>query len=231
MFLDNSPNKLRSRLRGKTDLAETSVSVGEKTYRIVYPEMADALIDEAEFDQDERLPYWADLWPSALALACHLSGRDLSGERVLELGCGVGLPGVVALDRGAEVLLTDHYKAALDFASYNARINTGREPRTMLLDWHVPPTARFGKFDHVIAADVLYERRNIPSLLDLIPALLAPEGEALFADPRRKDTPLFVEEMKEKGFRHEVENFAVEQGGREIEVLLHTLRRTGWRKA
>jgi predicted nicotinamide N-methyase len=230
LFLDNSPNKLRSRLRGKTDLAETSVSVGEKTYRIVYPEMADALIDEAEFDQDERLPYWADLWPSALALACHLSGRDLSGERVLELGCGVGLPGVVALDRRAEVLMTDHYKAALDFASYNARINTSREPRTMLLDWHEPP-AQIGTFDHVIAADVLYERRNIPSLASLVPALLAPEGEALFADPRRKDTPLFVEEMKEKGFRHEVENFAVEQGGREIEVLLHTLRRTGWRKA
>ncbi len=230
MSLDNSLNNLRSRLYGKTDLAETSVSVGEKTYRIVHPEVVDALIDEAEFDQDERLPYWADLWPSALALARHLSGRDLSGERVLELGCGVGLPGVVALDRGAEVLMTDHYEAALDFASYNARINTGRESRTMLLDWHEPP-AQIGKFDHVIAADVLYERRNIPPLLDLIPALLAPEGEALFADPQRKDTPFFMEEMKGKGFQHEAESLTVKQGGREIEVLLHNLRRTDWRKA
>lgn len=205
--------------------------VGENTYQIFHPEVADALIDEAEFDQDERLPYWADLWPSALALARYLPERDLSGKGVLELGCGVGLPGIVGLDCGAEVLMTDHYEAALDFAAYNARINTGREPRTMVLDWHAPPAARFGRFDRVIAADVLYERRNIPSLAALIPALLAPEGEVLLADPRRKDAPFFIEEMKGKGFQHEAESLTVKQSGREIEVLLHILRRASWRKA
>ena len=222
-----SLNKLRSRLDGRTELAESGVEVGEKPYRIFHPTAADALIDEAEFDRDERLPYWAELWPSALALARYLAEQPLSGRHVVELGCGVGLPTVVALDNGAEALATDHYDAALDFAVYNARINTSREPRTMLLDWHSLPPEIPGRFDLVIAADVLYERRNIPVLAALIPALLVPNGEALLADPRRKNTSVFLEEMKARGFRHAAKSAIVEQGGREIEVLLHTLRRTG----
>ncbi len=220
-----SLDRLRSRLRGQTELAESSVEVGDKTYRIFHPAAADALIDEAEFDRDERLPYWAELWPSSRALARYMSGKSISGRRVIELGCGVGLPTVAALDRGAEVLATDHYEAALDFVTHNARTNTGREPETMLLDWHAPTAESFGGFDLVMAADVLYERRNVPSLTALIPALLAPEGEVLLADPRRKDTPLFLEALEASGFRRAMESVIVEQNGRGVEVLLHTLRR------
>lgn len=210
-------------------MAESGVEVGAETYRIFHPAAADALIDEAEFDRDERLPYWADLWPSALALAHHLAGQPLSGRRIVELGCGVGLPTVVALNQDAEVLATDHYDVALDFVAYNARINAGREPQTMLLDWHAPPEAP-GNFDRVIAADVLYERRNVHSLAALIPGLLAPEGEVLLADPRRKDAPVFLEALEASGFRHTTESVTVEQGGREIEVLLHTLRHADQRE-
>ncbi len=222
-----SLDKLRSRLRGRTELAASNIEVGGKTYCIFHPAVADALIDEPEFDRDERLPYWAELWPSAIAIARYLAGRPLSGRQVVELGCGVGLPAVVALDRGAEVLATDHYDAALDFVAHNARTNAGREPGTMLLDWHAPPVEAPGGFDLVLAADVLYERRNVPSLAALIPVLLAPEGEVLLADPRRKDTPVFVGALADGGFRHSVEGVTVEQGGREIEVLLHTLRSPG----
>ncbi|MCA1728736.1 MAG: 50S ribosomal protein L11 methyltransferase, partial [Actinobacteria bacterium] len=97
---------------------------------------ADALIDEREFARDERLPYWADLWPSAVALAGSIiryDSKTLAGRRVVELGCGVGLPSLAALARGARVTATDHYEAALDFARYNARANLDREPETRLL--------------------------------------------------------------------------------------------------
>jgi predicted nicotinamide N-methyase len=92
---------------------------------------------------------------------------------VLELGCGVGLPSVVALAGGAEVTATDHYAAALDFARYNARSNLGVEPETRLLDWHTPRVEGLGVFDLILAADVLYEQRNIPALAALCsPSLL-----------------------------------------------------------
>ena len=200
------------------------MEVGDRTYRLLIPASAEALIDEGDFERDERLPYWAELWPSAIALARVLAQVTLAGKRAIELGCGVGLPTVVALSRGAEVLATDHYEAALDFAAYNARLNVGLEPETALLDWHAPETERLGPFDLVFAADVLYERRNAPALADLVPRLLAPGGEAVFADPRRKDAPPFLELMRERGFVNETRAIVVEQAEREVRVLVHRLR-------
>jgi predicted nicotinamide N-methyase len=143
----------------------------------------------------------------------------------VELGCGVGLPTVAALARGARVLATDHYEAALDFTVHNARTNLGREPETALLDWHAPDVEQVGTFDLVLAADVLYERRSATSLADLVPELLAPGGEAVFADPRRKDAPLFLELMGKQGLECSTKSVMVEQGGRGVRVLVHRLRR------
>jgi predicted nicotinamide N-methyase len=183
------------------------------------------LIDEGDFDRDERLPYWAELWPSALALARHISERDLAGTRVIELGCGVGLPTILALARGARVLATDHYEAALDFTAHNARANLGLEPDSALLDWREPDIEGIGTFDLVIAADVLYERKNAAALADLVPKLLAPGGEAIFADPRRDEAPEFLRTMEGLGFEDAAEETTVDQGSKAVKVLLHRLRR------
>jgi len=196
---------------------------------MTYPSAADALIDEEEFARDERLPYWADLWPSAVALARSLaeytSEERLAGRRVVELGCGVGLPSVAALARGSGVTATDHYEAALDFARYNALVNLGREPHTQLLDWHASSTEGIGQFDLILAADVLYERRNVPALAALMPALLVPGGEVLLADPRRDNAPTFLERMRERGFHSSTEERPVLSEGRTVTVLVHRLRR------
>jgi predicted nicotinamide N-methyase len=186
---------------------------------------ADDLIDEEDFDRDERLPYWAELWPSALALARHLSERDLAGTRAIELGCGVGLPTMLALARGAEVLATDHYEAALDFTAYNARANLDLQPKVSLLDWREPDIEGVGTFDLVLAADVLYERKNAVALADLVPQLFAPGGEAIFADPRRGEAPDFLEAMERHGFEDAIEEITIEQSARAVKVLLHRLRR------
>lgn len=132
---------------------------------------------------------------------------------------------MTALACGARVTATDHYAAALDFARYNARANLGREPETRLLDWHAPGVEGLGPFDLVLAADVLYERRNVPALAALIPTLLAPGGEILLADPRRKDTPEFLERMREQGFYSAMEECFVRADGRKVTILMHRLRR------
>ena len=191
----------------------------------MHPAHADALIDEEDFDRNERLPYWAELWPSAIALARHLYERDLAGTRAIELGCGVGLPTVAALARGASVLATDHYEAALDFAAHNARANLGQQPETAFLDWRAPDIERLGTFDLVLGADVLYERPNAVALADLVPKLLALEGEAIFADPRRDTAPGFLATMREEGFDVDTRCTTVERAGGEVTVLMHSLRR------
>jgi predicted nicotinamide N-methyase len=100
-----------------------------------------------------------------------------------------------------------------------------QEPQTALLDWHTPDTERVGTFDLIFAADVLYERRNAQALADLVPRLLAPGGEAVFADPRRKDASLFLELMEKRGVKNMTEDMRVNQGERSIKVLVHLLRR------
>jgi predicted nicotinamide N-methyase len=84
---------------------------------------------------------------------------------------------------------------------------------------------RLGTFDLVLAADVLYERRSVPAIADLVPELLAPGGEAVFADPRRRDAPLFLELMEERGFENTTGSIVVEQDGRAVMVLMYRLRR------
>jgi predicted nicotinamide N-methyase len=131
---------------------------------------------------------------------------------------------MVALARGATVLATDHYEAALDFTAHNARNNLGREPGTALLDWRAPEIEGMGTFDLVFAADVLYERKNAEALADLVPKLLASGGEAVFADPRRDEAPVFLEAMEENGFGDATEDETVKQGKKMVKVVLHRLR-------
>src|SRR5829696_5292779 len=130
------------------------------------------------------------------------------------MGCGVGLPTILALSRGASVLATDHYEAALDFTIYNASTNVDLKPEVSELDWRQPSMQSLGTFDLVLAADVLYERKNVAALADLVPKLLAPGGE-----------PMFLKAMEERGFEDTIEDAMVEQGTRTVEVLLHRLRR------
>lgn len=216
---------MRAHLSGQTALAKSWVEVSGKSYRLLHPDSAESLIDEEDFERDERLPYWAEIWPSAVALARYLSSLDIEGRKTVELGCGIGLPSLVALDRGARVMATDYYEAALKFARQNAEINTALELPTAHLDWHSPQKGSLGKFDLVIAADVLYEQRNVPALAALIPDLLGSGGEALISDPRRKNTPRFLEIMEEHGFSCSAQSRTVRQGDKDIEVSIHRLRR------
>jgi predicted nicotinamide N-methyase len=135
------------------------------------------------------------------------------------------LPTIVALAQGAEILATDHYEAALDFTAYNARANLDLEPEVSILDWREPDIADIGKFDLILAADVLYERKNAAALADLVPQLLAPVAEAVFADPRRDEAPVFLDAMERHGFEDATQEITVEQPARGVKVLLHRLRR------
>jgi predicted nicotinamide N-methyase len=135
-------------------------------------------------------PYWSVLWRSGVALARELDGtaRDL---RVVELGCGLAVPSLVAARTGADVLATDACAEALALALRNAHANDVAI-ETATVDWAQPEElVGRGPFDLALAADVLYERASVAPLLSLLPRL-APE--ALLADPGRPATGAFLEE-------------------------------------
>ncbi|HLA88989.1 MAG TPA: methyltransferase [Gemmatimonadaceae bacterium] len=179
-------------------LATAEVGLPGGPVTLERPRSADDLISEADFVRDERLPYWADLWPSSTALAGVVAALEGRGRRALELGCGLGLVTIAALRAGFDVLATDYYEDALLFARRNARRATGREPATRLVDWRELPR-ELGRFDLVLASDVLYERPYAALVADAIVATLAPGGVALIADPGRVAVLAFLSACETQG--------------------------------
>jgi predicted nicotinamide N-methyase len=179
---------------------------------------AENLIDMDNYEAHGELPYWAELWPSAIALARALRHRALTGARVLELGCGLALPSLVAAKLGARVLATDLQKDALAAAQINAEANdVTLELQT--LDWRDADTliAR-APFDLVLGADVLYEAHQADSLLEVLTALQSP---VLLADQGRSPGASFFERAPER--------FSVtsRRDGELANVTVHTLRPLG----
>jgi predicted nicotinamide N-methyase len=181
---------------------------------LLRPRVADALLDEEAFEHEEFLPYWAELWPSAVALAREVARLDLDGLRVLELGCGLGLPSIVAALAGARVLATDWSPDAVEVATRNADRN-GANLETLLAAWgegsalldHAP-------WDLVLGADLLYERRNVEQLLGLLPHL---GRDVLLAEPGRPFESRFLEGARP--------TWTIESDPADGRVRIHRLRR------
>jgi predicted nicotinamide N-methyase len=170
------------------------------------PERLLEAIDPVEFAKDERMPYWAELWPVSIALARRIvnGGADeraiaVAGRDILDLGCGLGLVGIAAARAGAEhVTFADYFVEAIEAARANAQRNGLARFDARCIDWREPPRDR--RWDAILASDVLYERRNLTPVLGAIAALLAPGGTAYVADPDRSTAAGFEEAARARGF-------------------------------
>lgn len=189
---------LRDDLTRRFRTSTRTVELGGRTLTLLSPANADDLISEDDYVKDERLPYWADLWPSSQILAREVRGMRLAGERVLELGCGLGLVAIGATLAGGTVTATDYYDDATLFAALNVADSTGETIATRMVDWSAMP-ADLGRFDVVLTSDVLYEPRYATLVADAIVATLRRGGEAIVADPGRIACAAFLEECRRRG--------------------------------
>jgi predicted nicotinamide N-methyase len=195
------------------ELVEEVIALDGRDLRVLRPRDSEALLDEHAFEQEEFLPYWAELWPSGVALARAVSARALRGARVVELGCGLGLPSIAAALAGGRVLATDWSQAAVARAADNAQRNDAAI-ETLVASWAQPePIAARGPFELVLASDVLYERRDVEPLLAALPRLLAPHGEAWIADPGRPSATEFLARAAERFALRTTTAGEIPQGG------------------
>ena len=185
-------------LRAGFDVATTEIPLAGRIVTIHHPRNADALIDEEAYAIDERLPYWADLWPSARVLAERVAAMAPLDRRFLELGCGAGLVSVAAAIAGFAVTATDYYDDALRFTALNVLANTGSLIDTRAADWRRFPHD-LGRFELVVASDVLYEREYATLIAAAIDRTLTARGTAVIADPGRLAAPEFVDQARERG--------------------------------
>jgi predicted nicotinamide N-methyase len=175
----------------------------------------DRVLDEVAAEEDRRervggirnqdplhLPYWAELWESAGGIAQHLLQEfpSLIGQRVLDLGCGQGLAGCAAAALGAQVLFADLESPALLFARLNS-LPFAKSVRARRLNWQTDHLDE--KFDFLLGADILYERKQWEHLEPFWHAHLAPGGQVLLAEPGRQTGDLFIDWITAHGWRLE----------------------------
>jgi predicted nicotinamide N-methyase len=192
--VDSLAESLERRFR----TTRSSVAAGAHTIELLHPESPEDLIDEEAFERDERLPYWADVWPSAIILARRLASTAAAGRTLLELGCGAGLVAAASSLAGFDVTATDYYEDSLLFTRVNVVRNGGREPALRLVDWRDLP-ADLGTFDLVVASDVLYEHTYGKLVAAAIARCLRPTGLAILADPGRVAAGDFVDASRQRG--------------------------------
>lgn len=180
------------------------VRIDDHLFWIRRPADPDRVLDHpathAAFARDEYMPYWCDLWPAARILAkVILREHWPTGMHALELGCGLGLPGIAALKKEMQVTFSDYDRTALRFAADNARLNGCSESRFTLLpfDWRQPPALQF---DLILASDLIYEERNVPVVVEVLKRMLAPLGVCYLTDQDRKPAASLRQLLQQSGF-------------------------------
>ena len=226
-------SRLKSRMKSSPQTQGPAAITVETTLRLAGHDWlfqaapdADALLRQVVTDADlEAFPYGLLLWPSAVGLAERLVAEPtlVAGRRVLELGAGVGLPGLVAQSLGASVTQTDYQDGPLALARRNAERNGVGGIVYRLLDWRAPPA--LAPFDVVLASDVLYERGLHEALFGLLPTVVAPDGLLLLSDPMRPQALTFVDALEAHGWAWQMEGRSVAWQGEQKEVAVFTVRR------
>lgn len=187
---------------GDFPLDEYRLRQAGREWSILYTNAVLSHADESRFLRElkERVPYGIALWPAAIALAHDVASRadDFAGKRVLELGAGTGLPGIVAATLGGRVVQTDRQELALSVCRRNGERNNIQSIEYRLADWITWHDA--ARYDWILGSDILYGAAMHPYLRQIFESNLAPTGRLLIADPFREASMPLLEELEAHGW-------------------------------
>lgn len=196
---------------GEFPLHEYRLREAGREWTILHTGAVLTYADEAHFFRElmQRLPYGVALWPAAIALAHEVALRAeaFAGKRVLELGAGTGLPGIVAASLGGRVAQTDRHELALSVCKRNGERNDVPTIEYRLADWTDWNDA--GRYELILGSDILYGEALHPHLRRIFESNLALGGRVLLADPFRAVSLRLLEEMEANGWTITVSKWSV----------------------
>lgn len=180
----------------KTGLGETeekAVGIKGRKFTLLTPKFIEEHIDSETPLHD--FPLWAKVWEASWVLADFIAGLPTDpGKRFIEIGCGLGLVGVVAASFGHKVVMTEHNAEALGFARANVELNHCPDVEILDLDWNSP--SLYGRFDYIVGSEVVYHEKDFEPLKNLFERLLKPEGEVILCEGVRRTSLDFFKEMQ-----------------------------------
>ncbi len=211
---------------GPYDIEAFPVDLGERKAVLLRVGNLERWVDREALLRDgaPEPPYWAHLWTGGLVLARYVLERvDCRGKRVLDLGCGLGLTGIVAALKGGEVTFADKEADALAFAKANAHLNGCPPFALRQLDF----THDFldETFSLILGAEILYDPPAFPALARFLACHLAPQGEVYLADARRTPTQGFYREVALWGLSYRVEEVSQREENLPLVIDLVTIRK------
>lgn len=184
---------------------------------------------QEDFGEDERIPYWVEIWPAAIHLAEWIAENpgEVAGRRCLDLGCGLGLCSCVAASASARVVAMDNEWGAVGHSRDNARANGIPAPDAVQMDWR-GCGFKPGSFTLVLAADVVYEKRFLDPVVAFLQRVLAPGGRTLLSTPRRRSTDGLFGWLRSRGWQCRLlSQRRIVYRAYDMEVMLWELRRRG----
>jgi len=188
-------------------LETLALAIGDQTWQLTCVRNRGGLAADTEHLEHDLFGFL--LWESAVGLARWLTqqAEQIQGKQILELGAGVGLPGLVAHTLGATVCQTDYQPAALALTVWNARQNQMAGITTFRADWRTwrhPP-----RYDLILGADILYDATLHFYLEAIFRKNLLPGGRLLLADPGRPQALDFAVQLEQHGWHIDLQSMAV----------------------
>jgi predicted nicotinamide N-methyase len=184
-------------------------------------------MDDTAPGAEDRIPYWAELWPAGIMLADWLGGQAarIAGRRCLDVGCGLGLTAMAGAAAGARVVAMDLMPEPLAHARDNARENGVPGILFTRLDWR-NPAFRPQSFEFIWGGDIVYEKRFFDPLERLFSHALSPGGRIWLGLARRDVSGAVWEFLGQRGWR--AERLAIREvvhQGRPAQVALWEITR------
>ena len=202
------------------------VVIGSRSLTLLRVKDLERLVDREALlrDNTEEPPYWAHLWTGALTLARYLDGFiDVRDQTVLDLGCGLGLTGIVAAQKGGRVTFADKEVAAVSFARENARLNGCARYGVQQIDFTQDILET--DFALILGAEILYDRPTFPALVRFLARHLSPAGRAILADAKRTNTQDFYQRLDQAGLQWTQEEVREREDHLPLPVAIVTIQR------
>lgn len=161
-------------------------------------------MDEDDLDfTAANVPLYGTIWPSAIALATFLKEEckdEIRGKKVLEIGCGLGLPGFMAAKLQGQVTSTDYHEEVEDLFNRNKELNQLTNINYASLDLRNEDGSRFSNFDFIIGSDILYEQNYYDDFIRFLNRASTTKTKIILSDPQRTHLENFVTKCKSEGF-------------------------------